>query len=127
MDHRIRSLRSLAQARLAVGLPSLGICLGHQILSLALGLGVHRLPVPDQGRQRRIDLFGQEHRVGFYNSFSVTVPDEPLASVTLSTDDQQRQVFALRGRRVAGFQFHPESVLTTQGGTILGAELARMI
>jgi phenazine biosynthesis protein phzE len=127
MDHRIRSLRSLAQARLAVGLPTLGICLGHQILSLALGLGVHRLPVPDQGRQRRIDLFGQEHRVGFYNSFSVTVPDEPLASVTLSTDDQQRQVFALRGRRVAGFQFHPESVLTTQGGTILGAELARMI
>jgi phenazine biosynthesis protein phzE len=126
MDRRIRSLRSLAQARLAVGLPTLGICLGHQILALALGLGVHRLPVPDQGRQRRIDLFGQAHRVGFYNSFSVTVPDQPFAAVALSTDDQERQVFALRGRNVAGFQFHPESVLTTEGGAILGAELARL-
>ncbi|MCE0534904.1 anthranilate synthase family protein [Kineosporia rhizophila] len=125
MDRRIRALRSLAQARLAVGLPTVGICLGHQILSLSLGLAVSRLPVPDQGRQRGIDLFGRAHQVGFYNSFAVTAPPEP-AGVMLALDEEQRFVHALRGRNVAGFQFHPESVLTTEGGLILAAELTRL-
>ncbi|MDP9825432.1 anthranilate synthase family protein [Kineosporia succinea] len=126
MDRRMRALRSLAHARLAVSLPTLGICLGHQIVSLALGLGVQRLPAPDQGRQRRIDLFGTERHVGFYNSFAVPVPGEPPAGVTLSTDDAGTFVTALRARNLAGFQFHPESVLTTDGGPILAAELARL-
>ncbi len=126
LDRRIRSLRSLAQARLAVGLPTMGICLGHQILALALGFGVHRLSVPDQGRQRRIELFGTSHRVGFYNSFAVTTPDQPSDRFELATDGEGRQVYALRGRNMAGFQFHPESVLTTAGGSILAAGLAPM-
>ncbi|GAA3591312.1 phenazine-specific anthranilate synthase component I [Kineosporia mesophila] len=126
MNRRMRALRSLTQARLAVSLPTLGICLGHQILSLSLGLGVSRLPFPDQGRQRQIDLFGRPHHVGFYNSFAVPAPGGPFDGLTLAVDDTGTFVNALRGRNLAGFQFHPESVLTTQGNLILAAELARL-
>ncbi|GAB3246053.1 phenazine biosynthesis protein PhzE [Kineosporia babensis] len=126
LDRRIRALRSLAQGRLASGLPTLGICLGHQILSLAMGFVVQRLPEPDQGKQRGINLFGQAHRVGFYNSFVVAAPDQPVGDVSFALDESGQLVHALRGRNLAGFQFHPESVLTTEGGLILAAELARL-
>ncbi|MBT0770363.1 chorismate-binding protein [Kineosporia sp. J2-2] len=122
MNRRIRALRSLAEGRLSMSLPTLGICLGHQILSLALGFEVSRLPAPDQGRQRGIDLFGERHRVGFYNSFAVS----GAGRATTSTDDAGQYVYALRARNVSGFQFHPESVLTTEGGRILAAELGRL-
>lgn len=122
MDRRIRALRSLAEGRLAMSAPTLGICLGHQIVSLALGFGVVRLPAPDQGKQRAVDLFGESHRVGFYNSYGVSGEGR----ATTSTDATGEYVYALRARNVAGFQFHPESVLTTEGGRILAAELNRL-
>jgi phenazine biosynthesis protein phzE len=125
-DQRILALHLLAKARLAAAAPVLGVCLGHQILSAALGLRVERLPRPDQGRQSRINLFGTAHRVGFYNSFIVRAPDHPTPGLTLSLDDGRQRVQALRGEMVAGLQFHPESVLTTAGLEILRHELARL-
>jgi 2-amino-4-deoxychorismate synthase len=124
-DPRIATLHRIARARLAAGAPVLGVCLGHQVLSLALGLRVERLPRPDQGRQRRVDLFGVPHRVGFYNSFSPVAPAEARDDLDLVRDDQGR-VVALRGAGVTGLQFHPESVLTTNGLEILGRELDRL-
>jgi len=126
MDRRIWSLRSLAEARLAVGRPVLGVCLGHQVLCLALGLEVLRLPTPDQGRQRSIDLYGRRHRVGFYNSFAARVPDTPVPGVQFATDAGGRRVHAVRGRALAGLQFHAESVLSTDGSMIIAAELSRL-
>ena len=125
-DPRILALHELAKARLAAGAPVLGVCLGHQILSVELGLRTERLPIPDQGRQVRIDLFGRVHRVGFYNSYIVRVPDGPTPGLVFSSDPTGRQVQAIRGERVTGLQFHPESVLTTDGLEILGDELARL-
>jgi phenazine biosynthesis protein phzE len=125
-DPRILALHLLAKARLAAAAPVLGICLGHQILSAALGLRVERLPLPDQGRQTGISLFGTPHRVGFYNSFVVRAPDHPTPGLIFSLDDDGRRVQALRGEMVTGLQFHPESVLTTAGPEILAAELARL-
>jgi 2-amino-4-deoxychorismate synthase len=125
-DPRILALHLLAKARLAAAAPVLGICLGHQILSTELGLRVERLPQPDQGRQTGIDLFGTAHRVGFYNSFVVRAPDQPLPGLSFALDNNGTSALALRGEGVAGLQFHPESVLTTAGLEILGAELARL-
>ncbi len=125
-DQRIRALHRLAKARLATAAPVLGICLGHQILSLALGLRVDRLPRPDQGRQTGISLFGTAQRVGFYNSYAVKAPAHPTPGLTFSLDDDRQRVQAIRGEQVTGLQFHPESVLTTAGLEILGTELARL-
>jgi phenazine biosynthesis protein phzE len=125
-DPRILALHQLAKARLAAGAPILGVCLGHQILSVALGLRTERLPTPDQGRQIEIDLFGSVHRVGFYNSYIVRIPDGPTPALAFSADPTGRQVQAIRGERVTGLQFHPESVLTTAGVEILGVELTRL-
>jgi phenazine biosynthesis protein phzE len=123
-DQRILALHLVAKTRLASAAPVLGICLGHQILSVALGLRVERLPSPDQGRQTGIDLFGTAHRVGFYNSYVVAAPDHPVPGLTFSLD--QDRVQAVRGDQVTGLQFHPESVLTTAGLEILETELARL-
>jgi phenazine biosynthesis protein phzE len=126
-DPRIAALHGIAKAQLAAGTPVLGVCLGHQILSIALGFRVERLPRPDQGRQRRIDLFGVENRVGFYNSFTPVTSSEEAAQPGLDLVlDSGRRVMAMRGDGVTGLQFHPESVLTTNGLEILGRELERL-
>jgi len=125
-DPRMLALHGLAKARLAAASPTLGICLGHQILSVALGLRVDRLPTPDQGRQTGIDLFGSPYRVGFYNSYVALAPEHATPGLTFSVDERGERVLAVRGERVTGLQFHPESVLTTAGLEILGIELARL-
>jgi phenazine biosynthesis protein phzE len=126
-DPRILALHGLAKARLAANAPTLGICLGHQILAHSLGLRLRRLPRPDQGRQIGIDLFGIAHQVGFYNSFVVHAPDVgTMPGFAFSLDAAGEQVYGLRGEAVTGLQFHPESVLTTDGLEILDTELARL-
>jgi phenazine biosynthesis protein phzE len=65
-------------------------------------------------------------RVGFYNSFVVRAPSEPMPELSLSLDAGGTRVQAIRGSGLASFQFHPESVLTTEGPQILAAELARL-
>jgi phenazine biosynthesis protein phzE len=129
-DPRIHALHGLARDRLAAGAPVLGVCLGHQILADTLGLRVARLDRPDQGRQTGIDLFGVHHRVGFYNSYVVLAPgaaDAPVPGLTFSLDDAGTRVHAVRGAAITGLQFHPESVLTTDGVRILATELGRLL
>jgi phenazine biosynthesis protein phzE len=125
-DPRIHALATLAKTRLANGGPMLGVCLGHQVIAHTLGLRVHRLGVPDQGRQREIDLFGRTRRVGFYNSFVADAPPVPIPGFRFSLDGEGRRVHAVRGPGVTGLQFHAESVLTTDGLGILATELARL-
>jgi phenazine biosynthesis protein phzE len=118
-DPRLHALHTLAKTRLANGGPLLGICLGHQVVAQALGLRVRRLTVPDQGRHREIDLFGEPHQVGFYNSYVADAPPVPMPGFRFSLDGDGRRVHALRGPGVTGLQFHAESVLTPDGRQIL--------
>jgi 2-amino-4-deoxychorismate synthase len=126
-DPRIHALHALAKARIAAKTPLLGICLGHQIMAHTLGLTVHRLPRPDQGRQSGIDLFGSPHRVGFYNSYVAHAPTDPMPGFSFSLDGASGRINAFRGEALTGLQFHPESVLTTDGLEILDVELARLV
>jgi phenazine biosynthesis protein phzE len=125
-DPRMHALHTLAKTRLANGGPMLGICLGHQVIAHTLGLRVRRLTVPDQGRQRAVDLFGRPERVGFYNSYVAEAPPVPMPGFTFSTGDDGRRLHAVRGPGLTGLQFHAESVLTTDGPGILATELARL-
>ncbi|WP_030314446.1 anthranilate synthase family protein [Streptomyces flavochromogenes] len=110
----------------------LGVCLGHELIAAELGLEIVRKRTPFQGAQMRIDLFGQERRVGFYNSFTARCDDRTATELALhrievSRDAETGEVHALRGPGFAGVQFHPESVLTTDGAALTASLLAGVL
>ena len=122
-DPKMSYLRGLVTGLLAAGRPVLGVCLGHQILSGLLGLGLHRRDAPYQGVAKDIDLFGTPRKVGFYSSFTAVSPADRLVSpygpVEIARDPADGSVHALRGPGFAGVQFHPESVLSRDGVAVL--------
>ncbi|MGA5408888.1 anthranilate synthase family protein [Streptomyces lavendulocolor] len=132
VDPRMRSLRALTAELLRGhrhGL--LGVCLGHELIAAELGLPIVRKAVPFQGAQARISLFGTEETVGFYNSFTARCDDGAAAGlaargVEVSRDAATGEVHALRGPGFAGVQFHPESVLTLRGASVV-RELVRAL
>ncbi|RSM72249.1 chorismate-binding protein [Actinoplanes sp. ATCC 53533] len=116
-------VRALVADLLAAGQPMLAVCLGHQVLSAALGLRLHRRDTPYQGVSRDVPLFGAVRRVGFYSSFTALSATGRLATaygeVLIARDEADGTVHALRGAGFAGVQFHPESVLSADGITVL--------
>ncbi|WBB50411.1 anthranilate synthase family protein [Verrucosispora sp. WMMA2044] len=132
-DRRIGALRALTRELLIGSKPFLSICLGHQVLAAELGLEIVRLPVPNQGVQRVIDLFGRPERVAFYNTYSARCEQDQVfhaglrQRVQVSRDGSSGQVHALRGPHFRSVQFHPESVLTQHGPQILSEFLGALV
>ncbi|MFC3500106.1 anthranilate synthase family protein [Micromonospora krabiensis] len=122
-DPKMAALRALLTDLLAHGQPTLAVCLGHQLLAGLLGLPAHRRDAPYQGLQRQIRIFGAPRRVGFYATFTARADadrlDTAYGPVELARDEDDGAVHALRGRGFAGMQFHPESVLSPDGLTVL--------
>ncbi|MFL6137807.1 MAG: glutamine-hydrolyzing carbamoyl-phosphate synthase small subunit [Frankiaceae bacterium] len=71
-DHAVRAVR----AALASGIPVLGICLGHQVLARALGLGTHKLGYGHRGVNQPVkDLATDRVAITSHNhGFAVTWP-----------------------------------------------------
>jgi phenazine biosynthesis protein phzE len=124
-DPKMAALRDLTDELLGSGRVFLSVCLGHQVLSSALGLPLIRHKRPNQGLQRDIDLFGSRARVGFYNTFAAMSGTDEFECpgrayrVQVSRDPSTGEVYALRGPHFRSIQFHPESVLSPDGITIL--------
>ena len=112
----------------------LGVCLGHQAIGEAFGGTLvnlstvyHGVATPIKVRSEvsgiRSRLFGDlpdEFEVGRYHSWVVSdenFPDE----LEITARDANNYIMALQHKRydVQGVQFHPESVLTPVGETIL--------
>ncbi|MFC3384024.1 anthranilate synthase family protein [Couchioplanes azureus] len=123
-DERMGTLRALVAGALADRRPLLGVCLGHQLLAAALGLRLRRRPAPYQGVARDIDLFGTRRRVGFYSSFTALAAPVPGVEIAADADGT---VHALRGDGFAGVQFHPESVLSADGLSVLAQLLPPLL
>ncbi|MGW6984209.1 anthranilate synthase family protein [Streptomyces sp. NPDC054932] len=125
-DPKMRMLRALTADLLAGHRHGLvGVCLGHELLAAELGLPLLRKAEPAQGAQMRIDLFGAEEVVGFYNTYTAHC-DDALAGrlatrgVEVARDPATGEVHALRSAAgFAGVQFHPESVLTLRGADLV--------
>ena len=118
-------------------IPTLGVCLGHQAIGEAYGGRVIRASRAVHGKTSRIDHDGRELfeglptplDVGRYHSLIVeraTLPDD-LEVVATAVDDPT-EIHAIRHRThpVWGVQFHPESVLTSNGKQLLRNFLNRL-
>lgn len=129
-DHpKIAHLRDLVRRLLAERRSFLAVCLSHQVLSDVLGFPLVRRPVPNQGAQREIELFGRTERVGFYNSYAARCDSDivhrpGIGRIDVSRDPDTGEVHALRGPGFASVQFHLESVLTRDGVRIVSGLLA---
>jgi phenazine biosynthesis protein phzE len=131
-DDKISRLRATTEDLLRQRRPFLGLCLGHQVLADALGLTLQRKDVTNQGIQRVISLFGHAQRVGFYNTFAAFSNQDNaecvgVGKVMICRDGQTGEVHAIRGPQFSSFQFHPESVLTEHGITILADEVTALL
>jgi phenazine biosynthesis protein phzE len=118
-DSKIAAMGAMVDRALDDRRPLLAICLSHQLLALRLGFDLRRLERPNQGVQRKIDLFGAGERVAFYNTYAAFVTGVE-AGVEVSRDTRTGEVHALRGPNLAGLQFHPESIMTVDGTRLLG-------
>ncbi|MER6067732.1 anthranilate synthase family protein [Streptomyces sp. NPDC001817] len=123
-DPKMRFLRELAATVIRGHRHGvLGVCLGHELIAAELGLDIVRKEVPHQGAQTTIDLFGRPETVGFYNSFVAHCDEEAARELAAHGVEVSRaangEVHALRGPGFAGVQFHPESILTLNGATVV--------
>ena len=109
------------------GVPTLGVCLGHQSLVEAFGGEVVRgEPVP--GKTAEVEHDGRTIYSGLPDPLTVgryhslVASEESLPDVLEVTSRGGGVVMGVRHRELPaeGVQFHPESVLTPHGREILG-------
>jgi carbamoyl-phosphate synthase small subunit len=103
----------MIQGLLGAGLPVFGICLGHQMLSLALGAKTVKMEQGHHGANHPVkDLTtGKVEIVSMNHGFTVdrdSLP-EPVMETHVSLFDGTNAGIALKDRPVFGVQHHPEA------------------
>lgn len=107
----------------------LGVCLGHQSIGQAFGGVVSRAPYIMHGKTSQIHHDGADIYAGLPNPFTATryhsliverdsVPD--CLQIVAETEDGLVMGLRHRNMPVEGMQFHPESILTSEGKRLLG-------
>jgi anthranilate synthase component 2 len=108
----------------------LGVCLGHQAIGEAFGGTLknldtvfHGVATPCQLTNPNVQLFKdlpKEIEVGRYHSWIIEDENFP-AELEITARDDNNYIMALQHKTfdVQGVQFHPESILTPDGETII--------
>jgi anthranilate synthase/aminodeoxychorismate synthase-like glutamine amidotransferase len=109
--------------------PILGVCLGHQAIGMVYGGTVCRARAPMHGKTSMVvhDSKGvfagisAPFAAGRYHSLVIASADVPADLEVAARTQDDGTIMAVRHRtyQVHGVQFHPESVLTEEGRTIL--------
>ncbi len=103
----------MIQDLLSEGLPIFGICLGHQMLALALGAGTTKMHMGHRGANHpvkdlatgKVEITSQNH--GFVVD-TATLP-AGVRATHMSLFDGTLEGFAVDGKPVFGVQYHPEA------------------
>jgi len=109
--------------------PILGVCLGHQAIGEVFGARLQNLTQVFHGVATPCQIVADDPifeglertiTVGRYHSWVVATEELPACLEVTALSDEG-QIMALRHRQydVHGIQFHPESVLTPEGRTII--------
>ena len=115
-------------ARFSGKIPLLGVCLGHQAIGQAFGGKVIRAPELMHGKTSEVRHDGKTIFAGINDQFlagryhSLIVEKESLPScLEISAYTADDIIMGLRHRelKVEGVQFHPESILTSDGKQLL--------
>ena len=109
-------------------MPILGVCLGHQAIGQVFGGKVVRAPAPVHGKPVEVRHDGKTIFANLTDGFSAaryhslivereTLPD----CLEISAASPDGIIMGLRHKRhkIEGVQFHPESILTTEGKKLL--------
>lgn len=107
----------------------LGVCLGHQAIGEAFGATLTNLEDVYHGIATKITLCNEDYifdsldqklEVGRYHSWVVSDKNLPEC-LSVTATDANGLIMALKHNEydVHGVQFHPESILTPQGSTII--------
>jgi para-aminobenzoate synthetase component 2 len=109
-------------------IPLLGVCLGHQSIGQVFGGRVVRAPQLCHGKSSPVQHDGKTIFAGLAQSFSagryhsLIVEDGALPScLEVSARTSDGIIMGLRHRemKIEGVQFHPESIMTTEGKKLL--------
>lgn len=109
-------------------IPVLGVCLGHQAIGQVFGGKVIRAPKAIHGKISQIFHKGTGIYKGMPNPFPATryhsliverrsLPTE--LEITCKTEDGLIMGLRHKRKKVEGIQFHPESIMTTEGKSLL--------
>ena len=109
--------------------PMLGVCLGHQAIGEVFGAKLENLSQVFHGVATPIKLLGNDPIfnglprrivVGRYHSWVVSKDGFPdCLEITAESDDGEIMGLRHKDFDIRGIQFHPESVLTPEGKTIM--------
>ncbi len=110
-------------------IPVLGVCLGHQAIGEAFGAKIVHAKRLMHGKasevsvDRECEIFSglpQRIQVGRYHSLIVHNEEVPLC-LKITAETSEGEIMGLKHKEypVFGIQFHPESILTPEGKTIL--------
>ncbi len=118
-----------AVRELGKDIPLLGVCLGHQAICAAFGAEITYAKALMHGKQSRIrpepgcPLFEncpEEFPVARYHSLAASEASMPeCLIVTARTSDGEVMAVQHREYPIFGVQFHPESIMTPDGSTML--------
>jgi para-aminobenzoate synthetase component II len=117
-----------AVRKMAGQVPILGVCLGHQCIGAAFGGTIIRAERLMHGKSSPIYHDGRTLFRGLPNPFqgiryhSLLIERESLPDcLEISAETKEGEIMGVRHKRLAieGVQFHPESIMTEGGKTLL--------
>ena len=127
--HSVRLVQQASEA----GIPVLGVCLGHQAIGVAFGGSIGSARTIMHGKTSPIVHDGrgvfqglpEDFEATRYHSLVIERESCPaVLEVSARTGDGEIMGVRHRSRPVEGVQFHPESILTVEGKSLLGNFLA---
>ncbi len=95
-----------------IDLPLFGICLGHQILGLAIGGRTFKLPYGHRGLNHPCGTSGKVEITSQNHGFALdadSLPEEIVSVTHLNLNDRTVAAISFRDRPIFGVQYHPEA------------------